>query len=94
LDFSNEIKILSDILFKSCVIGVTRVRAALNQMGHRPCNGMEPVTELWCEGTETPTALLMKIEPEPHLPHMHTGFVFLFYTLHKSGIELGLSMVR
>jgi hypothetical protein len=27
------------------------------------------------------------------LPHMHTGFVFLYYLLHNSGIELCLSMV-
>lgn len=40
---------LNDILFKSNVIGVMRVRAAINKMGHRSCNGMEPVTGLWCE---------------------------------------------
>ena len=48
-------------MFKSYVIGVMTVHAALNQMGHRPCNGMEPVTGLWREGIVTPTALLMKI---------------------------------
>jgi hypothetical protein len=36
--------------------------------------------------------LLMKGEPEPHLPRMHTGFVFLFYPFFKSGIRLGLSV--
>jgi hypothetical protein len=76
------------------MIGVMRVHTALNQMGHRPCDGTEPVAGLWCEGVEMPTALLMKIEPEPHLLHMHTGFVFHSYPLHKSGIELGLSMVQ
>jgi hypothetical protein len=93
LIFSSGIKILDDILFKSNVISVMGVHAALNHMGHRPCNGIEPVTGLWCQGVETPKALLMKIEPEPHLPHMHTGFVFLYYLLHNSGIELCLSMV-
>jgi hypothetical protein len=34
---------MNDILFKNIVIGVMILYAALNQMGHRPSNGREPV---------------------------------------------------
>jgi hypothetical protein len=63
-------------------------------MGHIPCKGMKPVTGLWCEGVEALLALLMNGEHEPHLPHMHTGFVILFYPVHRPGIELDPSVFQ
>lgn len=55
-----------------------RVYRVLHQLGHRRYSGMEQITGPWFRGVEPSTALLMKREPEPHLPHTHTHTHTLF----------------
>lgn len=46
----------------------------------------------WCKGVETSPGLLMEREPERHFP-TYMAFVSLLYSIHRPGIELGLSRI-